>query len=806
MDISRIVPSIAIQMLIAFGIITFLGIFSNFFVYLNTGSIGQSFTQYSSVSLPLVKANSDLRMAILETQISLKEQIITGNNPQERRNSISARQAAWDDINTHFIQLQQLAQQTGFDNRTLNTIEQNLNQLKAEQKVVSDISNTVDNEPAVKILVTQAIPLAESMVRLLSELIDGELEQESDDERIELFKLLVDSKMSFATAISELRAYLLTREQKNIDGFDQAWFANSDAFVAILDDYEELFSDEQMTLWESYSEEREKIAPLTILAFEKQASPDANFATKHLREVISPLTKQIFGLLSELNVHVGQVSADGISMVENSLSDMFIVIIIASLITVIIASSISLLFSNKLKQRVQLLLERAQNISVGNFQTKESYFAMRHTDELNQLSESFNHMTLSLSSTISTVRRQSRQVGHSAHQVAAIATEISSVAKSENDSYNEVMQVIDCFMDLLHESSEAIEQSKGVLDQARLEADSGIAAVNSNLEEMNRTVEVVEVASKEVGELQAASEQIETVTDAISTVADQTALIALNAAIEAARAGEQGRGFAVVADEVRSLAKRTAASTDEIRQVITQLLSKVSDVISFMSDIIDQVNVSKTRSDESGQALKAMTNTIDRIVSANEQIAERSNRQSEQMVEMQLKLQHLFASLQQNAEKAQMVSMIGGDLYQTSELVNNLMDGFFFDEDKDTYIRQQHEQRRSDRVEAKIKMNIDTGDQIYSTITRELSCVGCGVILSQQLNQELDINSTVTLTLFRPKKNYSEYMQQTPLELAARVIRKEDRSDEHAYYGLEFTISNTEQDRVLNQLYAFFDE
>jgi hypothetical protein len=225
-----------------------------------------------------------------------------------------------------------------------------------------------------------------------------------------------------------------------------------------------------------------------------------------------------------------------------------------------------------------------------------------------------------------------------------------------------------------------------------------------------------------------------------------------------------------------------------------------------MSDIIDQVNVSKTRSDESGQALKAMTNTIDRIVSANEQIAERSNRQSEQMVEMQLKLQHLFASLQQNAEKAQMVSMIGGDLYQTSELVNNLMDGFFFDEDKDTYIRQQHEQRRSDRVEAKIKMNIDTGDQIYSTITRELSCVGCGVILSQQLNQELDINSTVTLTLFRPKKNYSEYMQQTPLELAARVIRKEDRSDEHAYYGLEFTISNTEQDRVLNQLYAFFDE
>ncbi|WP_194867231.1 methyl-accepting chemotaxis protein [Pseudoalteromonas sp. PPB1] len=806
MDISRIVPSIAIQMLIAFGIITSLGIFSNFFVYLNTGSIGQSFTQFSSVSLPLVKANSDLRMAILETQISLKEQIITGNSPEERRNSITARQAAWNNINKHFAQLQALAQQTGFENRILSTIEQNLRQLNTEQQVVSDISNTVDNEPAVKILVTQAIPLAESMVGLLSELIESELEQDPDEERMELFKLLVDSKMSFATAISELRAFLLTREQKNIDGFDQAWFANSDAFVAILDDYEELFSEAQLMKWSAYSEEREKIAPLTILAFEKQASPDANFATKHLREVISPLTKQIFAQLNELNSHVAQVSANGITTVETALSDMFIVITIASLITVIIASSISLLFSNKLKQRVQLLLERAQNISVGNFQTKESYFSMHHKDELNQLSESFNHMTLSLSSTISTVRRQSRQVGHSAHQVAAIATEISSVAKSENDGYNQVMQVIDCFMELLHESSNAIEQSKGVLDQARQEADSGIAAVSSNLEEMNRTVEVVEIASKEVGELQSASEQIETVTDAISTVADQTALIALNAAIEAARAGEQGRGFAVVADEVRSLAKRTAASTDEIRQVITQLLTKVSDVINLMTNIIEQVNISKTRSDESGQALKAMTLTIDRIVSANEQVAERSSRQSDQMIEMQLKLQHLFASLQQNAEKAQMVSMIGGDLYQTSELVNNLMDSFFFDEDKDSYIQQQHEKRRSDRVEAKIKLNIETDDQIYSTITRELSCVGCGVILSQQLNQELDINSTVILTLYEPKKNYSEYMQQQPLKIPAKVIRKEDRSDEHAYYGLEFDVRDANQVKVLEQLYAFFDE
>ena len=77
--------------------------------------------------------------------------------------------------------------------------------------------------------------------------------------------------------------------------------------------------------------------------------------------------------------------------------------------------------------------------------------------------------------------------------------------------------------------------------------------------------------------INAASRKINDIIGVIDGIAFQTNILALNAAVEAARAGDQGRGFAVVASEVRSLSHRTLSAAKEIRQLIDDSATKVTE-------------------------------------------------------------------------------------------------------------------------------------------------------------------------------------------------------------------------------------
>jgi methyl-accepting chemotaxis protein len=73
----------------------------------------------------------------------------------------------------------------------------------------------------------------------------------------------------------------------------------------------------------------------------------------------------------------------------------------------------------------------------------------------------------------------------------------------------------------------------------------------------------------------ATSNKIADIIRVIDSIAFQTNILALNAAVEAARAGAEGKGFAVVASQVRDLAKRSAESAKEIKQLISQSVEQI---------------------------------------------------------------------------------------------------------------------------------------------------------------------------------------------------------------------------------------
>jgi methyl-accepting chemotaxis protein len=106
------------------------------------------------------------------------------------------------------------------------------------------------------------------------------------------------------------------------------------------------------------------------------------------------------------------------------------------------------------------------------------------------------------------------------------------------------------------------------------------------------------------------SEEVVQIVSTIDDIADQTNLLALNAAIEAARAGDHGRGFAVVADEIRKLAERSTHSTAEIAKILTGIRQETLRVAESMSTSKNAMDDGLALAEKARESLETMAKTM----------------------------------------------------------------------------------------------------------------------------------------------------------------------------------------------------
>jgi len=275
------------------------------------------------------------------------------------------------------------------------------------------------------------------------------------------------------------------------------------------------------------------------------------------------------------------------------------------------ADTLALAFSQMtggLRTLVRSVRDAAAQVAAGSNQVAD---ASEDSAKINvQSSSAIDEVT-------STMHEMSINVQNMVKNTQMQASSVSETSASIDEMVASIQRVADTAKVLLDISS-----------RSRDEVQSGIGTMNKTTEGLNRINGSIGSSSTIITSLGERVDNIGKIIEVIDDISEQTNLLALNAAIEAARAGEHGLGFAVVADEVRKLAEKSATSTKEISELISNIQSEARKAVDNMEKSTLIVNEGLLLGNDLSLALRKISNVVTEVFKFAQEIGAATNEQS----------------------------------------------------------------------------------------------------------------------------------------------------------------------------------
>lgn len=495
------------------------------------------------------------------------------------------------------------------------------------------------------------------------------------------------AKSEIALAGSEVRSYLLEGSEEQLEQFK----AHFDELETTFDKFQSMRLDPETAAFvEEIHQVNAEFKSAADKVLDLKRAGDTRNAMKVLEEEMQPMNKQIRDSFDAMiEYQYGQLDKHS-SLTEQTAKSAKLGLIIASTLTLLLSTLISVYITRLIRNPIQRLNEEALVIASGDLTGSD--ITVKNRDEIRSLAESFNRMKENLRQLIGNVHDNSLHLTASAEELTASTNEVSDSSVEIASAVESISNGAQVSAASARESSIAMEETATGVQRVAESASNLRDRANDAMELGGKSESAVHTAKEQmslihtsslqtnelIARLSRQSAEIENIIKVISNITEQTNLLALNAAIEAARAGEHGKGFAVVADEVRKLAEESNHSASQIASLIHAIQQDTKDVENAVGNSLENADRGVQVIDEAGQsfleivqAVELMNREIEEISAATEQISASAEEVSASVTDISanadsasVQTEQTAASMEEQMATIQEINAVSNDLSQ----------------------------------------------------------------------------------------------------------------------------------------------